>query len=145
MGKFVCFRNSASSDMSSAETEAGDQDSEIGDSDHGEDAAVRIVSNLPVALREASNDKQAAPTGFPADSDQPDGSTEDEDEGWTDEDDDEDIDVGELAEDMAELEDELDQEGWGDVPAPAGFPDYIHGAECMSRPRFAALFKKLSP
>lgn len=78
-----------------------------------EAAATRIVSNLPAVLR-----------GSPALQANPSCDLDDESGSWDDaSDEDDDIDIDELAEDMAALEEELEQ---GAMP-PAGFPDYMHG------------------
>ncbi len=60
---------------------------------------VRIVSNLPAALRDTPEGSQDAWADWNDDADE-------------DDDGDEDIDIGELEEDMAELEAELDQDEW---------------------------------
>lgn len=73
--------------------------------------AVRIVSNLPAALRDTPERSQDAWTEWEDDAD------EDDDD---DDDDDEDIDIDELEEDMAELEAELDQDEWDEH-------DYVPG------------------
>ena len=114
---------------------------EIPDSDEGnvgvttsespaEVAVVRIVSNLPAASREAGNEPQAASSDRAR-------THHEEMDCWTDEDgDDEDIDIDELEDDMAELEEELDHGAWDGVPGPpAGFPDYVHGALSVSNAR----------
>lgn len=92
-----------------------------------EGAAIRIVSNLPAASREAGNDLQATSSDRAR-------TRHEEMDFWTDEDDDdEDIDIDELEDDMAELEEELDHGAWDGVPGPpAGFPDYVHGALPLS-------------
>ncbi len=66
--------------------------------------AVRIVSNLPAALRDTAEGHELAHSGgHPGNLEQIQ---------WSDEDDDEDIDLDELEEDMAELEEALDQNDW---------------------------------
>ena len=67
--------------------------------------AVHVVSNLPVDLPGAPEGVQATPSGAV------DGQLHD----WSDEDDGEDLDMSELEEDLAELEEELDHGGWDDV------------------------------
>ena len=90
-------------------------------SSDAEAAAIRIVSNLPAALRGSPDELQANPSGG---IDVEAGFSEDESDEDCDED--EDIGIGGLAEDMAVLEEELEHGAW-DGPAPAGFPDYLHG------------------
>ncbi len=69
--------------------------------------AVRIVSNLPAALRDTPERSQDAWAAW-------------EDDAEEEDDDDEDIDIDELEEDMAELEAELDQDEWDEH-------DYVPG------------------
>jgi hypothetical protein len=69
--------------------------------------AVRIVSNLPAALRDTPERCHDAWAAW-------------EDDEEEDDDDDEDIDIDELEEDMAELEAELDQDEWDEH-------DYVPG------------------
>ena len=87
--------------------------------------AVRIVSNLPAALRDTPERSQDAWTEWEDDAD------EDDDD---DDDDDEDIDIDELEEDMAELEAELDQDEWDEhdyVPGQA--PHEIAGDVLLAK------------
>ena len=107
-------------DMDAADASVSDEAKAACGSPDAEAAATRIVSNLPAsALRESS-----ALRANQCDSDDQSGSWGDDvDE---DDDEDEDIDIDELAEDMAVLEEELEQGAWDPIP-PAGFPDYIHG------------------
>ncbi|DBA91082.1 TPA: hypothetical protein ACH3X1_016047 [Trebouxia sp. C0004] len=81
--------------------------------------AVRIVSNLPAALRDTPERCQDACAAW-----------EDDAEEDGDDDDDDDIDLDELEEDMAELEAELDEDEWdehGYVPGQA--PHQLAGEE----------------
>lgn len=106
-------------------SDEGTTDEPASMSSDAEAAAIRIVSNLPAALRGTPDEVQANPSG----------SVDAEARFWEDEsdedcDEDEDIDIGELAEDMAVLEEELEHGAW-EGPAPAGFPDYLHGASLI--------------
>ena len=62
-----------------------------------EGTTVHVISNLPADTQEAE------PFGALVERE------------WTDEDDDEDLDMSELEDDLAELEEELDQGGWDDA------------------------------
>ena len=78
--------------------------------EHAEQA-VRIVSNLPAALRDVPERSQDAWAEW---DDNEDLDADEDDDG------DEDIDINELEEDMAELEAELDQDEWDEH-------DYVPG------------------
>lgn len=104
-------------------SDEGMADEPASTSSDAEAAAIRIVSNLPAALRGSPDELQANPSGgvnVEAGLSE-DGSDEDCDE--------DDIDIDELAEDMAVLEEELEHGAW-EYPSPSGFPDYLHGASC---------------
>ncbi len=95
----------------------------------GVEEPVRIVSNLPAALRDAPEGSQDAWAEWDDDADL----DADED----DDDDDEDIDINELEEDMAELEAELDQDEWDEHDyVPGQVPHEIAGdlllAKCLT-------------
>jgi len=86
--------------------------------------AVRIVSNLPAALRDTPERSQDAWAAW-------------EDDAEEEDDDDEDIDIDELEEDMAELEAELDQDEWDEHDyVPGQVPHEIAGdlllAKCLT-------------
>ncbi|KAL0047594.1 hypothetical protein WJX82_007383 [Trebouxia sp. C0006] len=88
----------------------------------GVEEPVRIVSNLPAALRDTPEGSQDAWAEWDDDADL----DADED----DDDDDEDIDINELEEDMAELEAELDQDEWDEHDyVPGQVPHEIADAE----------------
>lgn len=94
-----------------------------------EPAATRIVSNSPSYLRVSLRGSPALQTNL-CDMDDESGSWETA----SDEDDDEDENLGtdELADDIAVLEEELQEElGAWDPIAPAGFPHHMHGVSSL--------------
>lgn len=85
-------------------------------SSDAETTAVRIVSNFPAGPRGITNGVQAQRSAAVAD----------ELNEWSDEEDDEDLDMSELDEDLAEQEEELDHGAWDDLHGASLIYSTVH-------------------